>query len=91
MDVLQICIEDDLQQHARRKAASTATFICGFDCADVKMLDYSIKYAYWIIFRNKVTDTVRKKKIIVLIVRFIYYLCYVRWSLRFYFDFALQI
>ena len=36
------------------------------------MLDYGIKYAYWIIFRNKVTDTVRKKEIIVLIVRFIY-------------------
>ncbi len=43
---------------------------------DVKMLNYGIKYAYWIIFLNKVTDTVRKKKIIVLIV---------------YFDFALQI
>ena len=41
------------------------------------MLNYSIKYAYWIIFRNKVTDTVRKKEIIVLIVRFIYYLCHV--------------
>ena len=38
------------------------------------MLNYSIKYAYWIIFRDKVTDTVRKKKIIVLIVRFICYL-----------------
>ena len=43
------------------------------------MLDYGIKYAYWIIFRNKVTDTVRKKEIIVLI------------ELRYYFDFALQI
>ena len=79
MDVLQICIEDDLQQHARRKAASSTTFICGFDCADVKMLDYGIKYTYWIIFWNKVADTVRKKEIIVLI------------ELRYYFDFALQI
>ena len=31
------------------------------------MLNYGIKYAYWIIFRNKVTDTVRKKKRIVMI------------------------
>ena len=29
------------------------------------MLDDSIKYAYWIIFRNKVTDTVRKKDIVI--------------------------
>ena len=26
------------------------------------MFNYSIKYAYWIIFRDKVTDTVRKKE-----------------------------
>ena len=48
-----------------RKAACSATFISGFDCADVKMLDDSIKYAYWIIFRDKVTDTVRKKDIVI--------------------------
>ena len=35
------------------------------------MLNYSIKDAHRIIFRNKVTDTVRKKKRIVLIVRLI--------------------
>ena len=32
------------------------------------MLNYSVKDAYWIIFRNNVTDAVRKKKRIVLIV-----------------------
>ena len=37
------------------------------------MLDYGIKYAYWIIFRNKVTDTVRKKEIIKRIAIFLYY------------------
>ena len=90
MNVLQICIENDLQQHARRKATCSTTFICGFDCADVEMLYYGIKYAYWIIFRNKVTDTVRKNEIIVLIVRFILPLpC--QFKLRYYFDFALQI
>ena len=54
------------------------------------MLNYSIKYAYWIIFRNKVTDTVRKKKRIVLIVRFIHYLCHVK-KVELMFDFALLI
>ena len=39
----------------------------------LKMLDYGIKYAYWIIFRNKVTDTVRKKEIIKRIAIFLYY------------------
>lgn len=38
------------------------------------MLDDSIEYAYRIIFRDKVADTVRKKKIVVLIARFICYL-----------------
>ena len=33
------------------------------------LLNYGIKYVYWIIFRNKVTDAVRKKKRIVLIVK----------------------
>ena len=47
-----------------RKAACSATFISGFDCADVKILDDSVKYAYWIIFRDKVTDTVSKKDIV---------------------------
>ena len=42
------------------------------------MLNYSIKDAHWIILRDKVTDTVRKKKRIVLIVRFIHYLCHVK-------------
>ena len=69
VDVLEICVKDDLQQHAWCEAACTATFICGFDCTDIKMLNYSIKDAYGIILRNKVTDAVRKKKIIVLIVR----------------------
>lgn len=77
VDVLEICVKYDLQQHTRCKTARATTFICGLNCADIKMLDYSIKYAHRIIFRNKVTDTVRKKEIIVLIVRFICYLCYV--------------
>ena len=68
MDVLEICVKDNLQQHAWCEAACTATLISGFDCADIQMLNYGIKYAYRIIFRNKVTDAVRKKKIIVLIV-----------------------
>ena len=74
MDVLEICVKDNLQQHAWCEAACAATFICGFDCADVEMLDYGIQDAHRSIFRDKVTDTVRKKKIIVLIVRFICYL-----------------
>ena len=41
------------------------------------MLNYSVKDAYRIIFGDKVTDTVRKKKRIVLIVGFICYLCHV--------------
>ena len=41
------------------------------------MFNDGIKYTYRIIFRDKITDAVRKKKIIVLSIRFIYYLCYV--------------
>ena len=44
------------------------------------MLNYGIKYVYWIISWDKVTDTVREKEIIVLIVRFIYYLCQISLS-----------
>ena len=46
VDVLEICVKNDLQQHAWRKAACAATFICSFDCTDVKMLNNSIKDAY---------------------------------------------
>ena len=54
------------------------------------MLDYGIQDAHRIIFRDKVTDTVRKKKIIALIVRFIHSLCHVK-KVEFMFDFALLI
>ena len=57
----------------------TVLVCIGLDCADIKMLNYGIQDAHWMIFRNEVTDTVRKKKRIVLIVRFI---CYHAMSVR---------
>ena len=77
VDVLEICVKYDLQQHTRCKTARATTFICGLNCTDIKMLNYGIQDAYWVIFRDKVTDTVRKKEIIVLVVRFICYLYHV--------------
>ena len=54
------------------------------------MPNNSIQNAHAIIFRDKVTDTVRKKKRIVLILRFIHCLCHIM-KVEFMFDFALLI
>ena len=77
VDVLEICVKDDLQQHAGRKTACPAPLYVA-SIALMSRCSTIASRTHWIIFRDKVTDTVRKKKRIVLIVRFIRYLCHVK-------------
>ena len=64
------------------------TFICGFNFAGVKIVEDCIYGAHRMILRDERTNVWRKKKIIVLIVIFILYLCY---RMDIVFVFALQI
>ena len=71
IDVCQIGIQDYLEQHTRVIARCAASFVGGFDFAYIEVVNDYIYRAYWMIFRNEVTNAWWKKKIIVLSVRFI--------------------
>ena len=86
--VCQINIHDDLEQHTWMIARCAASFVGGFDFAYIEVVKDCIYGAYWMIFRNEVTNAWWKKKIIVLSVRFIQYLCH---RVDCVFVFALQI
>ena len=58
-------------KNKRMIARSAASFISGFDFADVEVVKDGVHYANRMILGNKVTNARRKKKKIVLSVRFI--------------------
>ena len=71
IDVCQIGIHDYLEQHTRVIARCAASFVGGFNFAYIEVVKDCIYGAYWMIFRNELTNAWWKKKIIVLSVRFI--------------------
>ena len=62
---------DYLEQHTRMITRCAASFVGGFDFAYIEVVKKCIYGAYWMIFRNEVTNAWWKKKIIFLSVRFI--------------------
>ena len=62
-----------LQQrsHTRVIARCAASFVGGFDFADIEVVEDCIYSTNWMIFRDEVANAWSKKKIIVLSVRFI--------------------
>ena len=76
IDVLEIGVKNDLDQHPGMVAAGAATLIAVLDLPDVEVVDHRIQNAYGIVLGDKVAQTWRKKQIVVLIVRFKDYLCH---------------
>ena len=76
IDVLEIGVKNDLDQHPGMVAAGSAALIAVLDLPDVEVVDHRIQNADGVVRGDKVTQTRRKKQIVVLIVRFKDYLCH---------------